>query len=365
MAADIGVRADFSRIRYAQCWEDADILVAALAPQPDHTLLSIASAGDNTLALLAQGPRRMVALDLSPAQIACLELRVAAYRRLDYPEMLALLGARPSALRAGLYTRCRPHLSLDAQRFWDAHPDLVAAGIANGGRFERYLRLFGTRILPLIHSRRTRMALLAPRSPAQRARFYAAVWDNRRWRAFFRLFFSRWVMGRMGRAPEFFRYVQGSVADRLLKRAEYAFTALDPSANPYLQWILLGHHGPALPYALRPESFQPIRAHLDRLEWHCAPLERYLESVPPGTFHGYNLSDIFEYLDLPAYHGLLARLADAAQPGARLAYWNMLAPRRRPDTLAGRLRPLSDLAAALYAQDKAFFYSAFVVEEVR
>lgn len=364
MAADIGARADFSRIRYAQCWEDADILVAALAPQPHHILLSIASAGDNTLALLAHGPRRIVALDLSPAQIACLELRVAAYRHLDYPEMLALLGAQPSTHRLDLYARGRPHLSLDSQRFWDAHPNLIAQGIANGGRFERYLRFFGTRILPLIHSRRVRMELLTPRSPAARTHFYTTTWNNRRWRGLFRLFFSRSVMGRLGRSPEFFQYVQGNVAERLLGRAQYAFTTLDPSTNPYLQWILLGRHGPALPAALRPESFQPIRAHLDRLEWQTASLEQYLDSTPPGAFHGYNLSDIFEYLDLPAYHALLARLVESAQPGARLAYWNMLAPRRRPETMAQQLRPLSDLAADLYAQDKAFFYSAFVVEEV-
>ena len=89
-----------------------------------------------------------------------------------------------------------------------------------------------------------------------------------------------------------------------------------------------------------------------------------MESTPAGTFDGYNLSDIFEYLDLPAYHALLARLADASRPGARLVYWNMLAPRRRPEAMAQRLRPLADLAARLYAQDKAFFYSALVIEEV-
>ena len=61
---------------------------------------------------------------------------------------------------------------------------------------------------------------------------------------------------------------------------------------------------------------------------------------------------------------LLERLADASRPGGRLAYWNMLAPRRRPESLAHRLRPRDDLAAPLFAQDKAFFYSAFVVEEV-
>jgi S-adenosylmethionine-diacylglycerol 3-amino-3-carboxypropyl transferase len=43
----------------------------------------------------------------------------------------------------------------------------------------------------------------------------------------------------------------------------------------------------------------------------------------------------------------------------------MLAPRRRPPELAGCLDELTDLGARLFAQDKAFFYSAFVVEQVR
>ncbi len=31
-------------------------------------------------------------------------------------------------------------------------------------------------------------------------------------------------MGRLGRDPEFFRYVEGSVAERILERVEYALT---------------------------------------------------------------------------------------------------------------------------------------------
>jgi S-adenosylmethionine-diacylglycerol 3-amino-3-carboxypropyl transferase len=355
---------NLSVIRYAQCWEDADILVQALAPQPVHRYLSIASAGDNTLALLAHGPQQVVALDLSPAQLACLELRVAAYATLDYPELLALLGVRPSPRRKELYARCRGRLSGEAQRFWDARPAAIAQGAVTVGRFERYLHLFGTRLLPLIHSGRVRRALLAPRSPAARAHFYATVWDNHRWRMLFRLFFSRRVMGWLGRSPEQFAYVEGDVAGHLLARTRHAFTVLDPAANPYLQWILLGRHGPALPFALRPENFQPIRDHLGRLEWHCTSLEGYLDGAPAQRFDGFNLSDIFEYISPAATAGLLARLADTATPGARLVYWNMLAPRRRPESLAHRLRPCAELAAALYAQDKAWFYSALVIEEV-
>jgi S-adenosylmethionine-diacylglycerol 3-amino-3-carboxypropyl transferase len=43
----------------------------------------------------------------------------------------------------------------------------------------------------------------------------------------------------------------------------------------------------------------------------------------------------------------------------------MLAPRRRPDSLAASLAERRDVSAPLFAQDRAFFYSDFVVEEVR
>src|SRR5271167_3700382 len=100
-----------AQIRYAQCWEDADALNEGLDVQAGDTCLSIASAGDNTLALLARNPRRVIAIDRRPEQIACLELRVSAYRNLAHGELLELIGSRPSERRGPLYRRCRPDLS--------------------------------------------------------------------------------------------------------------------------------------------------------------------------------------------------------------------------------------------------------------
>ena len=52
MQAEIADKANFERIRYAQCWEDADVLLEAIEVTRAGTYLSIASAGDNTLALV-------------------------------------------------------------------------------------------------------------------------------------------------------------------------------------------------------------------------------------------------------------------------------------------------------------------------
>ena len=70
----------------------------------------IASAGDNALAMLTCRPGRVVAIDLSLAQLHALALRVAAYRVLEHAELLELVGSRPSRRRPALYARCRQAL---------------------------------------------------------------------------------------------------------------------------------------------------------------------------------------------------------------------------------------------------------------
>ncbi|MCB1750823.1 MAG: BtaA family protein [Gammaproteobacteria bacterium] len=365
MNKEIRQRADFSFIRYAQCWEDADVLNAALQVRPGDTCLSIASAGDNSLSLLTNSPARVVAVDLNPAQLACLQLRIAAYRALSHAELLGLMGSRPHPQRNALYRRCRPLLSRQAREFWDARAGSIARGIGGAGRFEHYFELFRTRVLPLIHRRARIDELLVPRERTERENFYQRKWNTRRWRLLFRLFFSRFVMGRLGRDPSFFDYVEGSVAERILQRTRHALVELDPAQNPYLQWILTGTHTSALPRSLREEHFAAIRDNIERIEWHCISIEEYLANNPDIKIDCFNLSDIFEYMSQPGYEKLLEILVAHARPGARLAYWNMLAPRSRPPSMADRLISEEQMAAQLHRRDKAFFYSRFILEAVR
>ncbi|HEX8234844.1 MAG TPA: DUF3419 family protein [Abditibacteriaceae bacterium] len=357
--------ATHSPIRYAQCWEDADILLQALDVQPGHHCLSIASAGDNTLALLSRGPERVVAIDYNLSQIACLELRVAAYQELQHSELLQLLGSRPCRDRQKLYARCRSLLSSESRVFWDANKLAIERGIGSAGRFERYFELFRKRVLPLVHNKARIQRLVSGQrgSVEARRRFYQQRWNSWRWRLMFALFFSRWTMSRLGRDASSFHYVEGSVARRILQRTEYALTMLDPAENPYLQWILRGRHTDALPYALREENFENIRKHIGRLQWHCTSLKEYLEREG-NSIDRFNLSDVFEYSSASEYGHLLQQCVDAGRSGGRLAYWNMLVERRRPECMSHCLKPMYELARSLQAQDKAWFYSAFVVEEI-
>lgn len=362
VGSTIDTRASFSFIRYASVWEDADVLCDALAPvAAGGRLLSIASAGDNALALLTLDPAEVVAADLSAAQLACVELRMAAFRRLDHPRLLAFLGAAPAADRMETYRSLRAELSDEARAFWDAQPEAIAGGVIHAGKFERYLRAFRTRILPFVHPRRRIDRLREPRTIAQQHAFYAAEWDTWRWRLLFRLFFSRAVMGRMGRDPAFFSHVEGSVGSRILARTRHALTELPVHSNPYVAYIMTGNYPPeALPRYLRQEWFETIRSRIDRVRVVRAPVQVAGE----GLFDGFNLSDIFEYMSPAEHDRCYGGLVDRAAPGARLVYWNLLAPRSRPAALADRVRPLRETADELHARDLAWFYGALHVDEV-
>jgi S-adenosylmethionine:diacylglycerol 3-amino-3-carboxypropyl transferase len=355
-------RARFDLVRYANVWEDAEVLRAALAPAPGKRMLSIASAGDNAFVLLAAGAE-VVAADLSAAQLALIELKRAAVRRLGYEETLAFLGLRQGEDRRAVYERLERDLGERARDFWRERLDEVADGVIHHGKFESYFRLFRERVLPLIHRRRTVLDLLAERDEAGRKEFYRRRWDNLRWRLLFRIFFSRFAMGRLGRDPEFFRYVEGSVAERILGRAEYALTVLPVHANPYVEYILRGNFKASLPPYLRPEVFADLKQNLDRLSLFEGPVEKAAQAHRGEGFDGFNLSDIFEYLDPGASAAVYGRLLETARPGARFAYWNMLVPRRLGEAHPDRVRGLDAEAKALFARDLAFFYSAFVLEE--
>ena len=366
LGSEADAHADFrSIIRYAQCWEDADILMRGLAIGSGDVCLSIASAGENSLSMLVHDPARVVAIDLNPAQLAALELRVAAFRSLQHHELLELIGSRPSRRRGELYTRCRIALGADARRFWDTRSAEIERGIGAVGKFERYFEIFRRRVLPLVHRRSTVEQLLVHRAPAERAEWYERSWDTWAWRALFRVFFSPTVLGRLGRDPSFFRYVEGSVADHLLRRVHHALAVLDPSINPYVVWILTGTHRDALPHALRPEHFDRIRDNLGRLEWHQASIESVFDRGVVDRFDRANLSDIFEYMSQENATRLFETLADHAVAAGRLAYWNMMVPRRGSDYLPRRLEYLPQLSRELFLADKTFFYRDFVVDRVR
>ena len=356
-------RARFDIIRYASCWEDADVLIKALNVKEGGAYLSIASAGDNSLSLLSKSPSLVLAIDINPVQLACVEIRKLAFQKLSYEELLVFLGVSDGNHRSELYKRLAGDLSQEAKSFWNQNLDLINKGIIHVGKFENYFGLFRSRILPLIHSKKEVDRLLSIHDIAERTVFYNNTWNTFRWKMLFKVFFSRAMMGKLGRDPEFFKYVETDVASRIFKRAEYALTVLSTDENPYLEYILTGSFKNALPFYLRRENFDAIRKNIDRLVIFKGNLREALQRGQQPRFDGFNLSDIFEYMSYNQYEEELRNILDHTNPGARLVYWNMLADRKHVNGLETKVRFLDKEAAELFKQDKAFFYKSLIVGE--
>jgi len=352
----------FDFIRYANVWEDADILCEALAPSAKQgRILSISSSGDNVLALLTLDPQEIAAVDLSGPQLACLELRLAAFKELDHLGLCQFLGVLPIQNRIKIYSeKLKKHLSASAQTYWEGNLQTICGGIIHAGKFERYLKAFGKWVLPLIHSRKTIDALLKTKTREERIRFYTHRWDTWRWRLLFKVFFSRFVMGRAGRAPAFFDQVRGNVAERILERSRHALTEGQTDQNPFLHYILRGNFSQDdLPCYLRPENFDAIRSRVDRIQIFHGEADQIIQ----GPFDAFNLSDIFEYMDPDRFETCYKNILKIAKPGARIAYWNMLVERSCPASLRSEIVSLNEEASSLHAKDKAWFYQKFAIEQ--
>lgn len=358
-----------ARLSYAQCWEDAEILKEALAVGPDDDVLSIASAGDNSFALALAGARSVTCIDLSFPQLAVTELKLAA-TSLDYDEFLRLLGAAAEPKRAQLFAKIKGELSPDVRSYWEGHKDIIDDGVISQGKFEKYLGVFRTKLLPLMHRRSTLEEMLElPTLEAQR-RFFDERWNNRRYRALFQVFFSRAVMARTGRTAAHFANVEGAVSTEFLRRSKHVLTNIPIRTNPYLQWMLRGRFrdvdaGHAY---LTPAGHLGLRAARPRIHLVLQELEQHLPAVVAADqkrYSAFNYSNLFEYVPAAQHEQLLRLTVAAAKPGARVAYWNLLVPRQRPESMKDLLDRDPVNEAAWIQRDRAFVYGAFHRETVR
>ena len=355
---------DFSFVRYAQCWEDADILLQALQVKPGKQYVSIASGGENSFSILSEGGRVM-AVDLNLSQLAVTDLKRVAYMRLSYENFLAFLGVLPSDDRISQYESLKEYMNPLYQNHLSQQLDMIQEGMIHGGKFEKYFALFRNRVLPLAHNRKTISQLMVGfENREDRIRFYEEKWDRARYRLLFQIFFSRKVMGKRGRDEAFFQHVEGSVASRIKERVKMGLIENNPGENPYLHYILKGNYQEVLPHALRRKNFDKIKDNISNLTLIHASLEEGVNQLEDECVDGYNLSDIFEYMSLEQMKTLYEKLLSKMKRGGRLVYWNMLAPRSGElAKVENQIVALQNLSQELLKQDKAFFYSKFVVEE--
>jgi len=104
---------------YAFTWEDSRTDARLLKITGDDVILAITSAGDNILSYALERPKRIHAVDLNPSQNHLLELKVAAFRGLEFHDMFKLFGeGKHENFHKLLVEKMSPHLSSQAFDYW-------------------------------------------------------------------------------------------------------------------------------------------------------------------------------------------------------------------------------------------------------
>lgn len=340
---------DHNVFRYANCWEDAEVLLAALHLNENAKVLSIGSAGDNSFSLLTKNPKQVLCLDLNATQLALIELKKAAFKTLNYTEFLIFLGFKNGDNYA-LFGKVKRALTPELIAFWKKNKKWIEDGIIYQGKFEKYLLVFQKRILPFLHKPKTVEALFSRKTEEEQKYFYQKKWNTWRWKLIASLFFSRKVLG-WGRDPAFLEQVKGNVGKQIKVRINAHLSSAFAQQNYFLRFMLLGNFGATLPHYARAENFEVIKAQVHKIT--C--MEGTLSAVKNQNFTHANLSNIFEYMSDKVFENNSNQLAQIMERNARITYWNLMVARKL-ETVHSDFVSLNE---QLLPNDKGFFYQAF------
>ena len=352
-------KVDFGIIRYANCWEDADLLLSELNLSPNSNILSIASGGDNSFSLLTTGANQVIAVDISEIQLFLVELKAEAIKQMDRINYLEFIGflELSQEKRIENYTQLKPNLSPDCMAYWNANTDVIEKGIVHQGKFEKYFQMFSKKVLPFIHSQKKVNELLAPKSAEEQLEYFNKKWNTWRWRFFFRIFFSRFVMGRLGRDKAFLKEVKGSVSEYILSQAKSHLSTVYAQNNFILNYALTGSFRGKLPHYLQEENYELVKINIDNLKLVKGLAQDAIADY--GPFDAFNLSNIFEYLDADTFIELQRSLINGGTLNAKYAYWNLMVDRIMSDN---KKLYLTNQTKKFNPKDKGFFYKRLVVD---
>lgn len=352
-------------IRYSQCWEDPELVISGLDLNKEDEVLSIASGGENILAIALQFPQKIVAIDSNIHQIYLLKLKCTAISDFSYEEFVEFIGFKESSRRIYLYNILKPKLSKEEITFWDKNTSSIKKGIVHMGKFENYLSLFRQTILKIALSKNNIKEYLSLKSIQEQKKFYNLKWNTWRWRFLFRIFFSKHIMSKFGRDKKYFHHnKREDIASHFLNRTKSGITEILIQRNYFLHYILTGKiplNFNQHPY-LDTNNFTKLKKGINKIEFIHSDLSSYLERVSDSSFSKFNLSDIFELLTQEEYEKMLTQIAAKSKRKGKIVYWNNLVERNHHRILAWKTN--QNKSNTLFKKDRVFFYSRFIVEDL-
>ncbi len=353
-------------LRYSQVWEDYELLIQGLQPKSHDHVVSIGSAGDNALALLASGVETVTAVDLNPAQVALCELKKLAISKLEYVDFTKLLGHRSNGEALRIFRTLCGELSERSAAYWESHTDILERGILHSGRLEMFWNSMRQEVFERHLSREALQRLVSCSGLDEQREVYEKYFTGDAFCGAFRDFTDKKNVAKYGRDAAQYKYVQrNDIGEFFLQRFRHVCSEILVADNFYMHYLFFGTYASFErgPFYLRPDVFERIQARIKHFEIAEESLDTFV-SRGEKPYSKMNLSDLFEYLSPEETDRFLSRLVENMVVGGRIAFWNHLNPRGPGPTLKLKTRELRELGERLFRDDRTFFYSDFKVLEV-
>ncbi|QMU28169.1 DUF3419 family protein [Adhaeribacter radiodurans] len=348
-----------SKLIFTHNWEDPAMDERALQIKADDTVFTITSGGCNTLGFLRFNPRQIYCVDINAAQTYLMELKQAAFRYLDYEELLAFLGLRHHPKRSLIFRKLISDLSPEARSFWLNNNSLIEKGIIMNGRYERFVKIASWLLRTLQGYGKTKR-LFGLKTLEEQKKLYDTEWNNGRWQWIFKTLFNKKRLAKGGLDGDYFHFDDGSASfsESFHKRAGHAICDLPVQTNYFLALYLLGHYQneKSIPAYLQQENFNVIKKNIDRIHPVTADSKYWLEVQQDNLFDAMALSNICELMDKADTHKLFSEVLRTSKPGARLIFRNLMIPREVPENLQSNIIQDSDLSKEIQFQDRSFVY---------
>lgn len=357
-----------SELVFTLNWEDPKSDLKALRIQPRSTIVSITSGGCNTIEFLLHGPDKIYAIDINPAQNFLMELKKAAFHKLNYREFACLMGLNDSEDPWLVYNKLKDGLSSPALNFWNANRPLIAGGILLKGRYEKFVSIAGKAINFIQGKRRVR-GLFAEKSLEEQQRYYDEVFDTWRFKMIFRLLFNKQMLARRGLNADYFHFDDGSssFAESFYQRARNAFRNIPIENNYFLALYLLGRYlkEDAVPEYLKEEHFDMLKARVHRIEAVTEDAKTWLQSMPDQSVDGFALSNICELKSEEDTAALFKEVARVGKEGAGVCFRNLMIPRGVPEPLKDIIQKDETLSQQIIKEDRSFVYGKVAAYTIR
>ncbi len=337
----------FHGLVYPQIWEDPVVDMRAMQIEPHHEIICIASGSCNALSYLTANPKRVIAVDLSPAHVALGRLKAAAFKHL--PNQAAISSFLINAATAeNIYNYDQyiaHHLDETTRRYWEKR-DLL--GRRRISMFKRGFYSFGLlgRSISILHGMsrlfgRDLTRYIDCKTIAEQQAFFdaniAPLYDK--W-AVRMLTSHRAALFGLGIPPAQFELLagpDGNMADVLKERTR--ILACDfPLSQNYFARQAFGRgygnvEGNALPPCLETANYDTIKSNIDCYSVDNLNLIETLRTRPANSLHRFVLLDAQDWMTDSQLNQLWTEITRTATHDARVIFRTA----GKPTILPGRV----------------------------